>query len=154
MNRHAPFPALVLALALVRPTGLAHAANFTVIDAKADEEISEVSRLYIDGTLVGTFRLNDATRQISLPITVADPPGSNNPPHDYALCGEVTIRNQAGAAETHEVSAQGVLRDPQGRVFAALGARDFTMFFLADPTDPAAVQIHPGHSPFCQAPVS
>ena len=145
---------LLAAVILVQATlvgTVARATDFVVVDGRAAEEISETSRLYIDGNLVGTFRLDDRTTEIRMPITVPDGPRIA---HDYVLCGEITIRNPAGAAEIHEVSGQGVLRDPQGRVFVALGARDFTLFYLAAPRDPAAVETQPGHSMFCQAPVS
>lgn len=146
--------AALLAGATLLAGGRAQATSFTITDGKADEEISEVSRVYVDGILVGTFRLDDRTRELSMKVTVPDPPAPRAPSHDYALCGEITIRNQAGAPEIHEVSGQGVLRDPQDHVFAALGARDFTLFYLADPTDPGAVEVLPGHSLFCQTPVS
>ncbi|WP_419728707.1 hypothetical protein [Lichenicola sp.] len=141
--------ALLAAATLPAPAALA--TDFTVVDGRAAEEISETSRLYIDGNLVGTFRLDDRTTEIRMPITLPDGPRIA---HDYVLCGEITIRNRAGAPEIHEVSGEGVLRDPRGRVFVALGARDFTLFYLADPSDPAAVETQPGHSMFCQAPVS
>lgn len=145
-----PLVASLIVIMLTGAAASARAASFTVIDGKADEEISETTRLYIDGALVGSFRLDAATPQITLPITVAGAHG----PHDYALCGEIVIRQAAGGREIHEVSGQGTLRDPAGHVFAALGARDFTVFYLADPTDPGAVTFQPGHSSLCQAPVS
>jgi hypothetical protein len=150
-----PFlPALLLLTALVLPARAADAATFTVLDQKAPEEYSETTRLYIDGTLVATVRLDDATTQASIPVSVPDTAGPHGREHEYALCGEITFRNDAGAREIHEVSGQGLLPDPDGRAFDALGARDFTLFYLADPGDPQAVRIHPGHSAFCQAPVS
>ena len=154
-RRHGASTALLIVAAVLAGAALtgrsARAVDFVVVDGRAAEEISETSRLYIDGNLVGTFRLDDRTTEVRLPIRVPDGPRIT---HDYVLCGEITIRNPAGAAEIHEVSGQGVLRDPQGRVFAALGARNFTLFYLADPTDPTAVEAREGHSLACQAPVS
>ncbi|MGI4747665.1 MAG: hypothetical protein ACRYGI_04655 [Janthinobacterium lividum] len=133
--------------------GEAHAVGFTVVDGKASQEISETSRLYIDGALVGTFRLDDRTTQTSMPVDVPDVAGQGTA-HQYVLCGEITIRNHAGTPEIHEVSGQGLLHQPEGRVFAALSAGNFSLFYLADPTDPTAVEIQPGRSSFCAAPVS
>lgn len=145
--------ALGLSACLWMLAGEAHAVGFTVIDGKATQEISETSRLYIDGTLVGTFRLDDKTTQKSMPVDVPDVPGQGTA-HQYVLCGEITIRNQAGTPETHEVSGQGLLRQPEGHLFAALSAQNFSLFYLADPTDPTAVEIQRGRSSFCSAPVS
>ncbi len=98
--------------------------------------------------------LDATTTEARIPVTVPDGPGRHGAAHDYALCGQITFRNQAGGREIHEVSGQGELPDPDGRAFDALGARDFTLFYLADPTDRNAVRIEPGHSLFCQAPIS
>lgn len=136
------------------PAAAAQAATFIVLDQKAAEEVSEITRLYVDGTLITTIRLDDATTQASVPVSVPDAAGPHSREHEYVLCGEITFRNAAGAREVHEVSGQGLLPDADGRTFQALGARDFTMFYLADPDDPQAVQVQAGRSAFCQAPVS
>ena len=149
-----PLPFLWLAAALAGAAPGARAARFTVLDQKAPEELAEVTRLYIDGSLVATVHLDATTTEVRIPVSVPDVGGRGGQAHDYALCGQITFRNQAGGREIHEVSGQGQLPDPDGRAFVALGARDFTLFYLADPTDRGAVQIEPGHSPFCQAPVS
>ena len=125
-----------------------------MLDQKAPEELAEVTRLYIDGSLVATVKLDDTTTEARIPVSIPDTAGPHGHAHDYALCGQITFRNQAGGREIHEVSGQGELPDPDGRAFDALGARDFTLFYLADPTDRDAVLIEPGRSPFCQAPVS
>lgn len=132
----------------------ARAARFVVLDQKAPEELAEITRLYIDGSLVATVRLDAATTEARIPVSVPDSPGRQGGAHDYALCGQITFRNQTGGREIHEVSGQGELPDPDGRAFDALGARDFTLFYLADPTDRDAVHIEPGHSLFCQTPIS
>ena len=151
---HLPFVSILgLLVCMLLLAGEAHAVGFTVIDGKASQEISETSRLYIDGTLVGTFRLDDQTTQTSMPVEVPDVAGQGTA-HQYVLCGEITIRNHAGAPEVHEVSGQGLLHQPEGHMFAALSAENFSLFYLADPTDPTAVEIQPGRSSFCAAPVS
>ena len=145
--------AAVLACSLVIPVAV-RAADFVVLDQKASEELDETTRLYVDGALVATVRLDQATTEMRVPVSVPDGSRPANRSHDYALCGEIAFRNRDGNREVHQVSGQGVLVDPAGRTFLALGARDFTEFYLADPTDPAAVQTRYGRSPFCQTPVS
>lgn len=142
-----------LAVVLSPAPPAAQAASFSVLDRKAAAEVSEITRLYVDGRLVTTIRLNDAVPAAHVPVTVPDHDGALGRQHDYALCGEITIHDRQGIA-THEVSGQGVLADPDGHDFEALSAEDFTVFYLLDSADPAAVIIHPGHSPFCQAPIS
>jgi len=128
----------------------AFAGEFTVTDDRAASEISETSRLYIDGNLAATFRLgpdvSTLTKRIQTPL------GRVN--HDYALCGEITIVNDDGKREIHQVSSEGILHNPDGRSFEALGAEDFTDFFLRDPRDPTAVEHHPGHTGVCAAPIT
>lgn len=144
----------IVLLLLIAGATPACAAHFTVLDEKATEELSETTRLYLDGTLAATIRLDDANTKATIPVDVPDAAGPHGMRHDYALCGEITFRNPAGALEIHEVSGQGVLPDPDGHAFIALGTGNFTLFFLADPKDRNAVRIRPGHSPFCQTPVS
>ncbi|MCQ8240669.1 hypothetical protein [Rhizosaccharibacter radicis] len=159
IRRHALCP---LSLAMLLWSGStfatsALAASFTVRDGRADEEISETTRLYLDGNLVATFKLGPDSGEESRVVTLPDGPSSGagaHRTHDYALCGEITVRNRSGMPEIHEVSSEGRLHDPGGRVLVALGARDFTTFFLADPDDPAAVEVSAGRSAVCQAPVS
>ncbi len=136
------------------PVARANASSFTVLDEKAVEELSEITRLYIDGRLVADVRLNDTTTRARIPVTVADRPGQDGRSHDYALCGEIVFRGADGSRQVHRVSGQGSLPDPDGHTFLALGARDFTLFYLADPSDRMAVRPQAGPSPFCQAPIS
>ena len=149
-------PDLILAVSLacgVAVPAAVRAADFVVLDQKASEELSETTRLYVDGALIATVRLDQATTEARIPVSVPDQ-GRSKPTHDYALCGEIAFRNRDGNREVHQVSGQGVLTDPDGHTFLALGARGFTQFYLADPADPAAVQTRYGRSPFCQVPVS
>jgi hypothetical protein len=130
------------------------AADFVVLDQKAAEELGEITRLYIDGRLIATIRLDAATTEVRVPVSAPDAKGAPVPLHDYTLCGEIAFRNREGAREVHLVSGQGVLPDPAGRQFLAVGARDFTQFYLVDPTDPAAVRMQSSDPAFCQTPVS
>lgn len=126
------------------------AGTFTVIDDRAADEVSEVSRLYIDGNLAAVFKLGADIP--TLTKQVVTPEGRVN--HNYALCGHITIINARGEQETHEVSSEGVLHRPDGRVFEALGASDFTDFYLRDMSDPTAVDHRPGRAPVCAAPIT
>lgn len=129
---------------------LAFAGEFSVTDEKADTEISEVSRIYLDGQLVSTIRLNDANRA----QTVRVPTPAGRKEHSYTLCGEITIRTPEGRVETHEVSSDGVLHNPDGHRFYALGSNGFTDFYLLDPDSPETAEHRPGLSDACAAPIS
>lgn len=100
---------LLAALTGVSP-GLALAESFTVTDDRAPIEVSEISRLYVDGRLAATFRLDDKTPSLTKKIDL--PLGRIN--HSYALCGQITILNAEGRAETHQVSSEGTLTHPKG----------------------------------------
>ncbi|GAN54959.1 hypothetical protein [Tanticharoenia sakaeratensis] len=128
--------------------GAAHAGSFTVVDDRAPVEVSEVSRLYIDGNLAATFRLDPNTPTQSR--VVQTPMGRVN--HDYALCGEITIQTPDGRHETHQVSSEGILNHPDGHTLQAIGAADFTDFYLTDPDDPTIAEHHPGRSGACISP--
>lgn len=136
--------AAFLAIGMVY-AGQAQAGQFSVVDEKAPQEISEVSRLYVDGELAATFILNSDTTQKS--ETIHTPAGRVE--HTYALCGEIVIRTPEGRTETHNVSSAGVLHNPDGHVFQALGAENFTDFYLIDPTDPDVAQHRPGRAEAC-----
>ena len=145
---------LALPLAAVAP-GVVRAATFNVHDNRATREIGEATELYIDGKLVALLRLDDRQRQTSVTVTVpAHKDGLDREEHSYVLCGTITVRNAQGAPEIHEVNASGLLHDPDGHRFEALGAEDFTMFYLADPDDPAAADRVPQRSGLCREPIS
>jgi hypothetical protein len=74
--------------------------------------------------------------------------------HGYALCGDITIRTPDGRTETHEVSSEGVLHNPDGHVFQAMGADRFTDFFLVDPNAPEAAEHRRSHPQICAAATS
>lgn len=108
-TRTARAAAFVFAFFALFPT-MAHAGEFSVTDEKADTEISEVSRIYLDGQLVSTIKLNDMNRA----KTVRVPTPTGRTEHSYTLCGEITIRTPEGRVETHEVSSDGVLHSLMG----------------------------------------
>ena len=139
--------AIGLLAAAVRP---AAAGEFTVTDEKADMEISEVSRIYLDGKLASVFQLDDTTRYKT--VRIPTPVGRLD--HTYTLCGEITIRTADGRTETHEVSSSGILHNPDGHHFDALGSDGFKDFFLVDPQAPEAAERIPGRGEVCSAPIS
>ncbi|NHO33008.1 hypothetical protein GOB85_10965 [Acetobacter sp. LMG 1636] len=143
-RRLAALSAILLPLGTACATP-ALAGQFVVVDEKAPQEISEVSRLYVDGELAATFILDsDTTRKAETIQTVA-----GRVEHTYALCGEIVIRTPEGKTETHNVSSAGVLHNPDGHVFQALGSANFTDFYLIDPNDPDVARHHPGHGEAC-----
>ena len=152
--------ALSLAVLVALAPGRARAATFTVHDKRADRELSERTELYVDGRRVAAFALDAAHDQVSLPVTVAPlpgvAPGGRVGPdrHSYVLCGLVTVRNAGGAPEVHEVNGTGILLDPAGRSFEALAADNFTLFYLADPSNTGAATRAPWRSGLCHAAVS
>ena len=135
---------------LAAPAHSAMAGEFSVTDEKADMEISEISRIYLDGKLASVFRLDDATRY----RTVRIPTPQGRLDHTYTLCGEITIRTADGRVETHEVSSSGILHNPDGHHFYALGSGGFTDFFLIDPQAPEAAERSPGRGEVCSTPIS
>ncbi len=144
---------LLIASAVLCPAARAGAqtARFTVTDQLAQQEVSETTEFYLDGRLLGQLHLDDKTRERVIDVTVADPADR----HQYALCGEITVRRTDGRTETHEVNSVGLISDVGGRDFQALGASDFTFFYLMDETPGRALPmpLH-GRSALCHPPVS
>ncbi|MBB2190907.1 hypothetical protein HLH34_13200 [Gluconacetobacter azotocaptans] len=137
-------------LALAAPLRQARAGSFVVVDMRAQSEVSEISRLYVDDQLAATFRLDaDHPHQIARIETPAERMN-----HSYVLCGEITLRLPDGRTEMHEVNGEGVLHHPDGHTLDALGTRNFTEFYLSDPEDPTVVERHTGRSSLCAAPSS
>jgi len=126
----------------------AHAGSFTIVDDRAPMEISEVTRVYIDGSLAASFTLDRNTPSVSR--TVSTPNGRLN--HDYALCGEITIETSDGKRETRDVSSEGTLQNPDGHTLQAIGAQDFTDFYLTDQDDPSVAHHYKGRSGVCLSP--
>lgn len=123
--------------------------EFSVIDERASDEISETSRLYLNGHLAATFHLglNHDHEEASLTL----PSGAQDV--SYTLCGVITITHH-GHAETHQVSSEGWLHHPDGHRFEAVGTDHFSDFFLVDYDDPDAADHQVGQSAFCTAPNS
>ena len=145
----------ILALLLSALAATSRAASFTVHDARSEREVSEATELFVEGRLVATFDLDARRDEGTAVIQVPDRGGSEpRGQYRYDLCGTITVRADQGAPEVHEVNATGLLRDPGGHGYEALGAADFTLFYLSDPADPTAARSLGQRSGLCHAPVS
>ena len=103
--------------------------HFTIVDEVAPVELAETTQSYVDDRLVASFRLRaDGRKRVVVSDAVPDP----NAAHRYAICGTITVAAPGHAPETHQVDSSGVIADVEGRQYEALGAADFTFFYLAD----------------------
>ncbi len=133
--------------------GRAEAAGsqFTITDEMAKQEVSETTSIYLDGRLLGEVHLDGKVPTRTITASVSD--GADR--HQYALCGEITVRRADGTTETHEVNSAGYISDVDGRAYQALGASDFTFFYLADSMPGRALTMPVrGRSVLCHPPVS
>lgn len=128
----------------------AHAGAFKLQDPRAPNEVSEVTRLYIDGKLVAFIRLQDDLNSFEKIIPITDQPVS----HRYALCGEMTVIDHNGARIIHHVDSEGLLLHPDGHVIIAAADDDLGDFYLIDSTEPEATRHHKGKAGVCSGPVS
>ena len=119
-------PGLARAVAAQGEAGL---VRFRIEDQLDARELDESTTIYVNKTVVGAFHLDLQTPQIILDVAV--PPAEH---YEVALCGSITFRGHDGEPETHRVDSIGEVDDVEGRVFEALGAADFTEFYLVDRT--------------------
>ncbi len=103
--------------------------TFRIHDHRDPIEVDEVTRVYLDGGQVGTFRLGPEREDAEMTVAV---PAADT--HRYALCGRVTVRREDGGTITREVNGAGVLSDVADRDYDAVAAGDFTIFYLRDIT--------------------
>ncbi len=124
--------------------------TFQVLDETAPQEISEDTVIFIDGRQVAHFVL-DRTRTSAI-ADVTIPAAAQ---YDYALCGRITIARPDGQQEQRVVDGGATLKNVNNRLFLALEAGDFTIYYLADakidPQDPPK-DVH--HTNACSLPVS
>ncbi len=109
--------------------GEAGLVRFRIQDQLDERELDEFTTIYVNSTVVGAFHLDAKTPDIVLDVAV---PRAEH--YEVALCGSITFRGQDGEAETHRVDSVGEVDDVEGRIFEALGAADFTEFYLVDRT--------------------
>ncbi len=103
--------------------------SFQIEDQLDERELEETTTLYVNARAIGTFHLNRRNPEVTLNVTVPRADG-----YEVALCGSITFRNEDGRPEMHRVDSVGQMQDVEGRVFEALGAADFTEFYLVDRT--------------------
>ncbi len=100
--------------------------TFRVEDRRDAREVAEITVLYVNRERVGDFRLDAGAPEGVLTVTV---PAAAH--YEYALCGTITVQTEDGQ-QTRRVNSAGRLDAVDGRVFEALGASDFTLFYLVD----------------------
>lgn len=138
---------LPLLLAAAPPGGR---VTFQVIDETDPQEISEDTVIFIDGTQVAHFVLDKhhtaIVADVSLPAAAQ---------YDYALCGRITVALPDGRAEERVVDGGATLKDVDGKLFRALAANDFSIFYLADARkDDQDPSKDVRHTNACSLPVS
>lgn len=115
--------------AVVAAQGDAGLVRFRIQDQLDERELDEFTTIYVNSTVVGAFHLDSGTPSIVLDVAV---PRAEQ--YEVALCGSITFRGNDGQPETHRVDSVGEVEDVEGRIFEALGAADFTEFYLVDRT--------------------
>lgn len=120
---------LMLTAAPVRAASPEQLVSFQIEDQLDVRELEETTTLYVNSKAIGTFHLDLGNPEVTLDVTVPRADG-----YEVALCGSITFRNHDGQPEMHRVDSVGQVQDVEGRVFEALGAADFTEFYLVDRT--------------------
>jgi hypothetical protein len=124
--------------------------SFQVIDETDPEEISEDTVIFVDGHQVAHFALDRVHTAIVANVSV---PASGS--YDYAMCGRITIALPDGRQEEKVVDGGATLHDVNGKLFRALAAADFTIFYLADSKqETPEVPKDARHTNACSLPVS
>ncbi|UYH51781.1 hypothetical protein N5W20_02645 [Candidatus Kirkpatrickella diaphorinae] len=141
---------LFCACLMLTATSAAQAGAFKLQDPRAPNEISETTRLYIDGRLAAVIHLHDGLDSYEKIIPVKDAPRA----HHYALCGEMTVIDETGARVVHHVESEGILLRPDGHVIIAAADDDLGDFFLMDASEPGATRHKKGKAGICSGPIS
>jgi len=144
-----------LSLLFLLASPLAQAApggsvSFQVVDETDPQEVSEDTVLFIDGKQVAHFKLdhNHDKSMVSVNLPAADH-------YDYALCGRITVLLPDGRPEQRIIDGGATLKHPDGILYRALAAEDFTIFYLADArADPPNPPYDAHHTDACSLPVS
>lgn len=131
-------------------TSAAKADAFKLQDPRAPNEISETTRLYIDGRLAAIIHLHDGRDSYEKIIRVKDAPRA----HQYALCGEMIVIDNQGARVVHHVESEGTLLRPDGHVIIAAADDYLEDFYLMDASEPGATRHEKGKAKICSAPIS
>jgi hypothetical protein len=144
--------ALVAAAPPPAPGGKAAGGNvaFQVIDETDPQEISEDTVIYVDGHQVAHFILDRVHTAITADINLPTAPH-----YDYALCGRITVALPDGRQEERIVDGGATLTAVDGKLFRALAANDFSIFYLADAREESQDPPKDArHTNACSLPVS
>jgi hypothetical protein len=134
----------------VQSAAAAQTVTFQVIDETDPQEIGEDTVIFLNGQQVAHFKLDKAHNYSVADITV---PVQKS--YDYALCGRITVALPDGQPEQRVVDGGASLKDVGGKVFRALAANDFSLFYLADAKlDPPLPPPDARHTDACSLPVS
>ena len=124
--------------------------SFQVVDETDPQEVSEDTVLFIDGKQVAHFKLDHQHDKSVAEVTL---PAAEH--YDYALCGRITILRPDGSSEQRIIDGGATLKKPEGILFRALAAEDFTIFYLADSrAEPPNPPYDAHHTDACSLPVS
>ncbi|MBR2124163.1 MAG: hypothetical protein IJ934_03155 [Acetobacter sp.] len=134
------------------------AGQFLLLNQKADHEISETIRVYLNGVPVATFRLDENHQNAIIPVSFTNKPTQSHNTLDitYTLCGSIIFLNKEGQTITRIIDSTGVLHNPDGHRFYITGAKNFTESYLFDPNAPKVADplFHHTPSDVCSIPVS
>ena len=124
--------------------------HFQVEDETDPQEVSEDTVIFLNGQQVAHFKLDHAHN-----YSVADISAPAQGPYEYALCGRITVSLPDGQTQQKVVDGGATLSDVSGRLFRALAANDFSLFYLADSrADPPLPPSDARHTDACSLPVS
>jgi hypothetical protein len=124
--------------------------TFQVLDETDPQEISEDTVIFIDGHQAAHFVLDHTHNAIIAGVTLPAAPH-----YDYALCGRITVALPDGRQEERVVDGGATLTQVNGKLFRALAANDFSIFYLADAKDEAPDPPKDArHTNACSLPVS
>jgi hypothetical protein len=125
------------------PAGIGE-ETFRIVDRVAPDEIEEVTTVIVDGRTVRSFRLDEDTPAISIPVSVT--PAET---HEFGLCGHILVRAPDGTTVQRSFDIMELLHDVVDREFEAVASDGYTHFYLVDTTPgrpPARIEPIPGRA--------
>jgi hypothetical protein len=106
--------------------------------------------IFLNGQQVAHFKLDHAHN-----YSVADITAPAQGPYEYALCGRITVSLPDGQTQQKVVDGGATLTNVNGRLYRALAANDFSLFYLSDSqADPPLPPADARHTDACSLPVS
>ncbi len=138
------------AAAAAPPPGGPRVVHFQVEDETDPQEVSEDTVIFLNGQQVAHFKLDHAHN-----YSVADITAPAQGPYEYALCGRITVSLPDGQTQQKVVDGGATLTNVNGRLYRALAANDFSLFYLSDSqADPPLPPADARHTDACSLPVS